>query len=36
MATAALKQGPAPTLKHRPAPAVKTFHATMLVTRAED
>jgi hypothetical protein len=36
MATAALKQRPAPALKHRPAPAPKTFHATMLVTRAEE
>src|SRR3954469_4639607 len=36
MATAALKQRPAPALKHRPAPALKTFHATMLVTRAEE
>ena len=34
MATAALKQRPAPALKH--APALKTFHATMLVTRAEE
>ena len=36
MAIAALKQRPAPALKHRPAPAPKTFHATMLVTRAEE
>ena len=36
MAVAALKQRPAPALKQRPAPAPRTFHATMLVTRAEE